>query len=384
MWKGTFDRVSRQEPRDEGLLLAMRSIYEELVAFGGKDGRRHSEFFLELPKPHELPGYFEIIKHPRSFAEIKKRLHTSGYASMDEFHDDVSLIFQNAQHYNASNSLAYNDSKALETKFAILLDNLPESYKVKRKQKRISLKLSVSPEESADEEAPKVVLKIKPPKVKIRLPSVASTLSLADSVKESAVTNSAIADEEAKKADSAPKDQTSFNVHQPPAVPQPLLNAVVEMVVPQPSEIPCFVNSLEVQAAADEQAVVRFFPVPGVQASCMSVPSSLQNARVVLQFSSLGGQIPQAAPLSHHLPFKVAAFNGRRIQSTPITQNSGADSLRFDVNLDIGANVFEFACCGRLRHALLLITDSEQAERVYGPQLDRDIRQVFRIVLMRM
>lgn len=62
--------------------------------------------FLEPVDPERLgiPDYFDIIKHPMDFGTIKNRLQSNYYKRIDEFLNDVNLVFDNCIQYNGENS----------------------------------------------------------------------------------------------------------------------------------------------------------------------------------------------------------------------------------------------------------------------------------------
>jgi len=86
------------------------------------------KFILEKIKKHEksssfrLPAircfpteegkeyYKSIISHPQDLGHITKRLNSKKYLSIQEFYDDLTLIWNNAQKFNSKQTLIYRDS----------------------------------------------------------------------------------------------------------------------------------------------------------------------------------------------------------------------------------------------------------------------------------
>lgn len=111
-----------------------------------------SEPFLDDIDRRDYPDYFKIIQHPTSFnrvlATIKKKGYFSPKKSMEEnlnqFYDDTTLIFSNAQLYNDPSSLIHQDSVKLQEVFEEKFDLLKE----RAKTKKLKLKLKQpAPEE---------------------------------------------------------------------------------------------------------------------------------------------------------------------------------------------------------------------------------------------
>jgi len=56
------------------------------------------------PVALNLPDYSTIIKEPMDFGTIKKTLKAKNYTSVDEFVDEVELVFANCLNYNGEQS----------------------------------------------------------------------------------------------------------------------------------------------------------------------------------------------------------------------------------------------------------------------------------------
>ena len=81
-------------------------------------GRNLSHIFQTLPTKLELPEYYKIIKRPMDLdkvqARVKKIVENGGYASMDEFMDELMLVFENATSYNEPGSIIYQGPDILK------------------------------------------------------------------------------------------------------------------------------------------------------------------------------------------------------------------------------------------------------------------------------
>jgi len=64
-----------------------------------------------------LVDYFQVIKRPMDLGSIKKRLENNVYRKLEDFEEDVLLVFENAMTYNAGGSVVYKMADELRKKF---------------------------------------------------------------------------------------------------------------------------------------------------------------------------------------------------------------------------------------------------------------------------
>ena len=78
-----------------------------------------SELFSDPVDPDQdgVPDYFEIIKNPSDLGTILRRLENNEYLSVDEWKNDVCLIWKNAESYNGVDSPITCLAKSLESVF---------------------------------------------------------------------------------------------------------------------------------------------------------------------------------------------------------------------------------------------------------------------------
>jgi hypothetical protein len=77
-----------------------------------------SPVFMVLPDPGEYPDYYELIRRPISFAEVKAKLDKREYDNVEAVKDDFNLMFTNAKRYNAQGSFVYEDARRLHVRSA--------------------------------------------------------------------------------------------------------------------------------------------------------------------------------------------------------------------------------------------------------------------------
>lgn len=95
-----------------------KQVYEDMRT--QKDeatGRQLMKIFLRLPPRTQLPDYYALIAQPMDMARIQKKLDKAKYATPAEFKADFTLMFKNAQQYNAEGSDVYNDARRLQAAF---------------------------------------------------------------------------------------------------------------------------------------------------------------------------------------------------------------------------------------------------------------------------
>ncbi|CAO3608282.1 unnamed protein product [Cunninghamella blakesleeana] len=76
----------------------------------------HSFEFIRPVDPIKqgIPQYYEIIKKPMDLGTIKSKLKNNQYLSVQQFDDDVHLMFNNCYKFNPPDTYVYNEAKQLE------------------------------------------------------------------------------------------------------------------------------------------------------------------------------------------------------------------------------------------------------------------------------
>lgn len=72
--------------------------------------------FMKLPSRKDYPDYYEFIKRPISFAEIKTKLTHGEYPTLRAVAEDIKQIFLNAKRYNQQGSGIFDDAKVLHVR----------------------------------------------------------------------------------------------------------------------------------------------------------------------------------------------------------------------------------------------------------------------------
>ena len=69
--------------------------------------------FDTLPTPQELPLYYEIIKNPITFNQVKRKLKNGQYDSVDSLISDLTLMGKNAMKFNREGEILYQNAEHL-------------------------------------------------------------------------------------------------------------------------------------------------------------------------------------------------------------------------------------------------------------------------------
>ena len=99
--------------------------------------------FLELVSSQDYPVYYELIESPISIHEIDEKLNSNAYHSLNEFKQDVMLMFNNCFKFNQKNSEIYIVAQELKRKFEVALEGGQSGSKRSLKSSGLLNRLSV-------------------------------------------------------------------------------------------------------------------------------------------------------------------------------------------------------------------------------------------------
>uniref|UniRef100_T1J6Q3 Polybromo-1 n=1 Tax=Strigamia maritima TaxID=126957 RepID=T1J6Q3_STRMM len=89
-------------------------LYETIRTFQNAQAYVLSEPFLRLPSRRAYPDYYKEIKNPISLCNIRSKIKSGQYSTVNEVMDDLNLMFENAKHYNRADSRIYKDAVKLQ------------------------------------------------------------------------------------------------------------------------------------------------------------------------------------------------------------------------------------------------------------------------------
>ncbi|EAX92740.1 Bromodomain containing protein [Trichomonas vaginalis G3] len=79
------------------------------------------------PERDGAPDYYKIIKHPIDLTTIKRKLNSNEYKSIEQWADDVNLVWKNAKTYNNEGSVIHFIAQEQEIWFARKYKNIPRT-----------------------------------------------------------------------------------------------------------------------------------------------------------------------------------------------------------------------------------------------------------------
>lgn len=85
-----------------------------------------------------IPDYLEKIKNPMDISTVKHRLDTKFYLDPEEFHSDMTLMFNNCYSYNHKDSIVYKMGEELEKAFESNYLEMPSEIKKRKIEHVIS------------------------------------------------------------------------------------------------------------------------------------------------------------------------------------------------------------------------------------------------------
>ncbi|KAL7415662.1 PHD-zinc-finger like domain-containing protein, partial [Mrakia frigida] len=123
-------------PHDTALRLCMEKI----------SSQDRTEVFLHPVSRIDVPDYHEVIKKPMAWETIEEKLENHHYVNVQEFQDDINLVFDNAQLYNDPESAIHKLAVRLQKAAAPFLAELDP---IKTAPSSVSSLLQIPPSDIA-------------------------------------------------------------------------------------------------------------------------------------------------------------------------------------------------------------------------------------------
>ncbi|XP_036068011.1 polybromo 1, like isoform X2 [Oryzias melastigma] len=89
-------------------------LYEAVRGARNSQGQVFAEPFQQLPSRREYPDYFQQIKQPICLQQIRAKMKSGEYESVEQIEADLTLMFENAKRYNMPNSSIYKRAFRLQ------------------------------------------------------------------------------------------------------------------------------------------------------------------------------------------------------------------------------------------------------------------------------
>lgn len=90
-------------------------------------GRNQAAWIFQEPvnvQTLKIPDYYDIVKKPMDFGTIKTKLKEQRYANINEFMEDMELVFYNCKLYNGDSSGVGQMGKQVHDEYNKLVDQL--------------------------------------------------------------------------------------------------------------------------------------------------------------------------------------------------------------------------------------------------------------------
>ncbi|KAI0652506.1 Bromodomain-containing protein [Trametes meyenii] len=94
--------------REKGL-----QLWQSLKDAVNKEGQIASFQFMRLPSKRQYPDYYVQIKRPIALDDIKSKLDSREYTTLEDVRQDFETCFRNAKRYNMKESQIWKDAKFL-------------------------------------------------------------------------------------------------------------------------------------------------------------------------------------------------------------------------------------------------------------------------------
>lgn len=98
------------QPRKQPPQALSRAINDLIRKVAQKDVQK---IFAQPVTEDIAPNYFSMIKNPMDLSTIKAKFHDDEYQTLQQFKDDMRLMFENCMCYNPRNSFVYNEGSAI-------------------------------------------------------------------------------------------------------------------------------------------------------------------------------------------------------------------------------------------------------------------------------
>ncbi|KAK8882503.1 Bromodomain containing protein 7 [Tritrichomonas musculus] len=96
-----------KKPPPTGLGKTLNDIWKKI-------SQKDTQKIFAYPVTEDIaPGYFNVVKHPMDLSTIKAKIHDDEYQTLQQFRDDMNLMFTNCLTYNPNTTFVYQQGEAL-------------------------------------------------------------------------------------------------------------------------------------------------------------------------------------------------------------------------------------------------------------------------------
>ncbi|WFD05377.1 RSC chromatin remodeling complex ATPase component [Malassezia vespertilionis] len=113
--KDELNKRRKLDKHQERVLAGIRDMYQAAErAEEQQTGRLRVSLFLEIPKRSMYPDYHVLVAQPIAMRQIRRKLDTKAYHSLEQGKQDFDLMFNNARTYNQEGSLIWKDAEEMQ------------------------------------------------------------------------------------------------------------------------------------------------------------------------------------------------------------------------------------------------------------------------------
>lgn len=120
------DEGKRSRGRPPKLLTPMEARIQTILKGIRKPKNNRGQLIIKsfdrLPDKAQLPDYYNEIKNPMAYDQLKRKVKRKKYKSLEDFMADVNLMFNNAKQYNTDDSQIYKEAVLLQVEAGKLYD----------------------------------------------------------------------------------------------------------------------------------------------------------------------------------------------------------------------------------------------------------------------
>ncbi|KLO07102.1 Bromodomain-containing protein [Schizopora paradoxa] len=118
----------KKKEKKPNLPRLLKNRLNKLIEVKDENGYSRTEVFMDLVSKKQWPDYYKIITRPICFNDIHKRIKRKEYSTIQDFMNDVDLVFDNAMTFNADDSTIYMDAVYLKSYFHNMMSDLPKHF----------------------------------------------------------------------------------------------------------------------------------------------------------------------------------------------------------------------------------------------------------------
>ena len=112
---GFEDEIDADDADSDELQRRGNELLDEICELTAEsDGHATSDIFMDLPVKKHYPDYYQVIQHPVSIKQLRKKLKQDKIELYETLVEELRIMCQNAKTYNEEGSWVYTDAEQIE------------------------------------------------------------------------------------------------------------------------------------------------------------------------------------------------------------------------------------------------------------------------------